>query len=197
MLCVIFLLGVVLRPLGKVGVLQNASTFYSAYVPMPGGGAMSLGCCSSTNIWYLHRDWLGTSRAISSVPASGNGSVINDRSFSPFGDVYQNNGYNDLLFFAGLNADLFATSGTGSPLYDTPNRELAMNAGRWLSPDPAGLAAVDPANPQRTAQGSSTRWPNLRVVIPQWGLSMEAAEGAAVAVECRALSMVFRRAARR
>ncbi|HXJ87443.1 MAG TPA: RHS repeat-associated core domain-containing protein [Candidatus Binatia bacterium] len=135
-------------PLGKVGVFQNSTTLWNAYVPLPGGGAMSLGCCSSTNIWYLHRDWLGTSRVISGVPASGNGSVYNDRSFSPFGDVYLNSGYNDALFFAGMNSDIYAMSGTSAPLYDTPNRELAKNAGRWLSPDPAGLAAANPSNPQ-------------------------------------------------
>jgi RHS repeat-associated protein len=32
--------------------------------------------------------------------------------------------------------------------YDTPNRELHPIQGRWLSPDPAGLVAVDPSNPQ-------------------------------------------------
>lgn len=135
-------------PLGKVGLLQSATRFYNAYVPLPGGGAMSLGCCSSDNIWYLHRDWIGTSRAISEVPTSGNGGLINDRSFSPFGDVYQNTGFNDPLFFAGMNSDLFSTSGTGSVVYDTPNRELAANASRWLSPDPAGLGSVNPSNPQ-------------------------------------------------
>lgn len=76
---------------------------------------------------------------ISSVPASGNGSVYNDRSFSPYGQEYQNSGYNDPLLFGSINADLFATSGTGALLYDTPNRELAINASRWLSPDPAGV----------------------------------------------------------
>ena len=33
-------------------------------------------------------------------------------------------------------------------LYDTENRELPPNQGRWISPDPAGLAAADPTNPQ-------------------------------------------------
>jgi len=109
---------------------------------------MSLGCCSSTNIWYIHPDWLGSSRVVSGVLVSGSWGVVYDRSFSPFGDVYQSTGYNDALLFAGLNSDLFANSGTGSILYDSPNRELANNASRWLSPDPAGLAAVDPTNPQ-------------------------------------------------
>jgi RHS repeat-associated protein len=41
----------------------------------------------------------------------------------------------------------YDTSGGGG-FEDTPNRELRVNQGRWVSADPAGLAAVDPANPQ-------------------------------------------------
>jgi RHS repeat-associated protein len=37
--------------------------------------------------------------------------------------------------------------GTASGLYDFPAREYGIQ-GRWPSPDPAGLAAVDPTNPQ-------------------------------------------------
>jgi RHS repeat-associated protein len=45
--------------------------------------------------------------------------------------------------FTGQNQDLV----TGL-LYDFPYREYHPGEGRWISPDPAGLAAVDPANPQ-------------------------------------------------
>jgi RHS repeat-associated protein len=130
-------------PFGKVGVLKTSALFDNAYVPLPGGGAMSLGCCisSAQAAFYLHRDWLGSSRVASSVATSGSGSGEDySRSFSPYGDVYQNSGYNDPLLFAGMNSDLFGTSGTSSGLYDTPNRELANNASRWLSPDPAGAS---------------------------------------------------------
>src|SRR5205823_7672476 len=33
-------------------------------------------------------------------------------------------------------------------LFDTPNRELHPNQGRWISPGPAGLAAANPSHPQ-------------------------------------------------
>jgi RHS repeat-associated protein len=33
-------------------------------------------------------------------------------------------------------------------MYDTLNRELLPTQGRWLSPDPAGMNAADPSNPQ-------------------------------------------------
>lgn len=40
------------------------------------------------------------------------------------------------------------TQDTIAGTYDTPNRELNPNQGRWISPDPAGMGAVDPTNPQ-------------------------------------------------
>jgi RHS repeat-associated protein len=40
------------------------------------------------------------------------------------------------------------TQDTIAGLFDTPNRELHPNQGRWISPDPAGMSAVDPSNPQ-------------------------------------------------
>ena len=46
--------------------------------------------------------------------------------------------------FTGQNQDL----NPGGDLYDFPNREYHSIHGRWISPDPAGVAAVDPANPQ-------------------------------------------------
>ena len=39
------------------------------------------------------------------------------------------------------------TQDTVSGLYDFPAREYSIQ-GRWPSPDPAGLGAVDPTNPQ-------------------------------------------------
>jgi RHS repeat-associated protein len=35
-----------------------------------------------------------------------------------------------------------------SDMYDTANRELHPVQGRWIQPDPAGVGAVDPSNPQ-------------------------------------------------
>jgi hypothetical protein len=32
--------------------------------------------------------------------------------------------------------------------YEFPARVLLNSEGRWVSPDPAGIAAVDPTNPQ-------------------------------------------------
>ena len=71
-----------------------------------------------------------------------NRSVDYDRSFAPFGEVYKNFGSTANNNFTGDTQDTIA--GT----YDTPHRELNPSQGRWLSPDPAGLQAVNPSNPQ-------------------------------------------------
>jgi RHS repeat-associated protein len=44
--------------------------------------------------------------------------------------------------FAGLTQNLVPDE------YETPNREYNPTQGRWITPDPSGLAAVDPTNPQ-------------------------------------------------
>ena len=44
--------------------------------------------------------------------------------------------------FTGQNSD------TVSSFYDFTFRRFSPSQGRWISPDPAGLAAVDPTNPQ-------------------------------------------------
>jgi RHS repeat-associated protein len=67
--------------------------------------------------------------------------------FAAFGENYD--GYtapgcspDTALYFTGQ--DQFTMNG----LYDFPFREYEPNQGRWISPDPAGLKAVNPMNPQ-------------------------------------------------
>jgi RHS repeat-associated protein len=61
--------------------------------------------------------------------------------FTPFGEQYAASGTADPSFI-GENSD------TVSSLYDFPARRLSPSQGRWISPDPSGMAAVDPTNPQ-------------------------------------------------
>jgi RHS repeat-associated protein len=63
-----------------------------------------------------------------------------DAAYAPYGEPYAQSGTSDLSF-TGQNQD------TVAGLYDFPAREYSIQ-GRWVSPDPAGLAAVDPTNPQ-------------------------------------------------
>ena len=95
---------------------------------------------------HLHADWLGTSRL--SLDVSGNLYVA--RSYAPFGEAYNGAtgsaglGANDRSF-TGQTQDVIAGP-TG--VYDFLFRQQASSQGRWLVPDPAGLAAVDITNPQ-------------------------------------------------
>jgi RHS repeat-associated protein len=60
---------------------------------------------------------------------------------SPYGENYDKAGPADLSF-TGQNQD------TTPDIYDFMYRRYSPVQGRWISPDPAGLAAVDPTNPQ-------------------------------------------------
>lgn len=69
--------------------------------------------------------------------------MYNDLAFAPFGETYSASGSTGVtdISFAGNNED------TTTNLYDAQFREYSIQ-GRWPSPDPAGLAAANPANPQ-------------------------------------------------
>jgi RHS repeat-associated protein len=62
---------------------------------------------------------------------------------APFGESYSYTGGFPLVF-TGQDGDSFANNTT----YYFPERQYQSSQGRWLSPDPAGLGAVDPNNPQ-------------------------------------------------
>jgi RHS repeat-associated protein len=70
----------------------------------------------------------------------GGTTMYADTAYAPFGEPYAPAGASDLSF-TGQNQD------TVSGDYDFLYREYSTQ-GRWPSPDPAGLGAVDPANPQ-------------------------------------------------
>jgi RHS repeat-associated protein len=93
---------------------------------------------------YQHADWLGSVRLTSSPSRSYTGSIA----YAPFGETYSSSGSPDPSF-TGLNPDTVSTN------YDATFRQYSTQ-GRWHSPDPAGLAAVNLANPQswtRSADG--------------------------------------------
>ncbi len=94
----------------------------------------------TTLSYFRHPDWLGSSRLASNVDQT----VHSDTAYAPFGEPYAESGTTDRSF-TGQNQDTVQGNATG--LYDFLYRELALY-GRWLSPDPAGRAAVDPSNPQ-------------------------------------------------
>jgi YD repeat-containing protein len=131
-----------ITPLGETAYMSGASSNY-AYWPAPGGGTVVI--LGTNNYDYFHQDWMGNARITSGL---SNHVAGTDQAYSPFGELYDifGSGAGEYEMFAGLTGD-FAPSTTTPVMWDTPNRELSM-VGRWLSPDPAGLAAVDQTNPQ-------------------------------------------------
>jgi RHS repeat-associated protein len=124
--------------LGKFKLSATGQTpFYGEY-PLPGGSVLSQGG-GATGVQVA--DWLGTIRAAYSY--SG-GSYEWSSAHAPFGETYVTTaGYTE--GFAG------EARGDGNPsnsIYWFPERTLRTSQGRWLSPDPAGMAAADPSNPQ-------------------------------------------------
>ncbi|MGH9509370.1 MAG: RHS repeat domain-containing protein [Terriglobales bacterium] len=126
---------IVYDPTGGKLALMTGQTLQKAFVPLPGGNAAVY--TSSGLSRYRLVDWLGSAR-FASTPARG---MYFDTAYAPYGEPYAQAGTTDLSF-TGQNQD----SVTG--LYDFLFREQHPTQGRWVSPDPAGLEAADPSNPQ-------------------------------------------------
>jgi RHS repeat-associated protein len=126
---------IVYDPLGEKFGLMNGQTLKKAFAPLPDGG---IAAYTSTGLaYYRHPDWLGSSR-LASTPTR---TIYSDTAYAPFGEPYAQSGTADPSF-TGQNQD------TTSNLYDFLYRQHSPIQGRWISPDPAGLAAVNPTDPQ-------------------------------------------------
>ncbi len=113
---------------------MSGQTLQKAFIPLPGRATAVY--TSSGLSYYRHPDWLGSAR-FGSTPSR---TMYSDVAYAPFGEPYAQAGATDLSF-TGINQD------TDSDSFDFPARQYSTQ-GRWASPDPAGLAAVDPAFPQ-------------------------------------------------
>ncbi len=118
----------------KLALMNGISTLLKAFVSLPGGATALYG--SSGLVAYRHPDWLGSSR-FAHTPGRA---VYYDGAYAPFGESFNETGTPDRSF-TGQNQD------TAPGLYDFMFREYSAVQGRWVSPDPAGMAAVDPTNP--------------------------------------------------
>lgn len=88
--------------------------------------------------YFMHTDWLGTGRVWTNV----SGAVAATCTNLPFGDSINCSGSVSRTHFTGETYD------TESGLTHFPFRQYDNTQGRWMHPDPAGLAAVDITNPQ-------------------------------------------------
>jgi RHS repeat-associated protein len=123
---------------GQKFALMNGQTVQKYFVPLTAG--IQAVYNASGLQYYRHADWLGSSR-FGGTPTGG---VQYTLAYAPFGETTLENGTVDRSY-TGQTQDTVAGS-TG--LYDFQFRQHASSQGRWLVPDPAGLAAVDPTNPQ-------------------------------------------------
>ena len=132
---------IVYSPSGSKLALMNGSSLFKAFVPLPGGAEAVY---SSSGQYYRHADWLGTSR----LATTSSRTLYYSGAYAPFGENYAPLGTQDLSF-TGQNQDTESSGAGGAGgLYDFLYREHSPVQGRWLSPDPSGLAAVNPADPQ-------------------------------------------------
>jgi RHS repeat-associated protein len=131
---------VVYSPTGQKFAMMSGQTLTQYTVPLPGG--LQVAYNSAGLQYYRFVDWLGTSR----LETASNGSLTVSRAYAPFGETYNGAGISasDRLF-TGQTQDV---SPGAQGIYDFLFRQYSSSQGRWLVPDPAGLAAVDPTNPQ-------------------------------------------------
>jgi RHS repeat-associated protein len=125
----------VYRPSGAKLALMNGTTLVKATIPLPAGSTAVYD--SGGFSYFRHVDWLGSSR----LATRWDHSTYSKTEYAPFGESYNEAGNMDRSF-TGQDQD------SASGLYDFMFRRYYPIAGRWISPDPAGISAVDPANPQ-------------------------------------------------
>ena len=134
---------IVYSPSGVKVALMNGQTLRTAFVPLPSGAQAVYN--SSGLHYYRHSDWLGSSRLATTTTRTR----YYDVAYAPYGEPYAANGTQDLMF-TGQNQDTETSTVPGGQagLWDFLFREQAPVQGRWLSPDPAGFSAANPADPQ-------------------------------------------------
>jgi RHS repeat-associated protein len=124
---------IVYAPSGGKLAFMNGQTLSKAFVPLPG---QATAVYTAVLDHYRHSDWLGSARLTSSPTRA----YVSSLAYAPYGETYASSGTTDPSF-TGMNPDTTSTDD------DFLFREYSIQ-GRWPSPDPAGLDAVDPSNPQ-------------------------------------------------
>jgi len=132
---------IVYGPYGLKLALMNGQTLVNAFVKLPGGSRAVYN--SSGLAYYRHGDHLGSSRLATTTTRT----KYYDVAYAPYGEDYNGSGATADLAFTDQNQDTVG-GGWATNLYDFMLREYRTAHGRWTSPDPAGLGAVDPTNPQ-------------------------------------------------
>jgi RHS repeat-associated protein len=123
--------------IGRIRLSATAQTIGYSEFPLPVGSVLSQ---NGGDTGVQLGDWLGTIRAFISYTGGTEGL---SGAHAPFGESYAYPGGYPQSFTGQLN-DGNMTNTT----YYFPERQYRSSQGRWLSPDPAGMGAVDPTDPQ-------------------------------------------------
>ena len=118
-------------------VLFQGQVARRAGLRLPGGTRVNYDSNAGGLLDYAHADHLGSFRLFT-TPARA---FSSSQAYAPFGEPYAVSSISADQAFTGQNSN-FALD-----LYVFPGRQYS-DEGRWTSPDPAGLSAVDPADPQ-------------------------------------------------
>jgi len=125
---------------GQKLALMNGTTLQRAMLPLPGQAQAVYN--SSGLMYYAHPDFLGTIR-LATTPGEG---VYFDTAYAPFGETYASTGTLEPSYTGQMN-DTAHRQDTAGGLYDFPVREYEVQ-GRWPNPDPLGMGAACPKDPQ-------------------------------------------------
>jgi RHS repeat-associated protein len=118
-------------------VTEATATVWDRSELYAGGSHVALYANGTT--YFMHTDWLGSTKNQSDM--SGNSAQW--CSYLPFADGFDCPGSQlDLMNFTGDQWD------GETYLSHTLFRQYNPFQGRWMTPDPAGMAAADPTNPQ-------------------------------------------------
>jgi RHS repeat-associated protein len=147
----------VYTPTGEPLATMTGQIFSRAWVPLPGGGTAVYDYSVQNNglYFYRHPDWLGSSR----VTSTPNQAYAETQAFMPFGETYIVDGSGDVAFTGQNSLNV-------SGVFEFPAREYSATQGRWISPDPAGLNAVDAGDPQTLNRYAYVRNSPLNRVDP-------------------------------
>jgi RHS repeat-associated protein len=104
---------------------------------LPGGERVNYDSTAGGLLNYGHADHLGSLRLLTTPTQT----YADSLAYAPFAETYAVSSQTTDQSFTGMG------QAGGLDAYGFPARDYS-NQGRWISPDPAGLAAVDPAGPQ-------------------------------------------------
>ena len=123
-------------PIGKLG-LMNGQIAGTIRVPLPGGSTAELVGSNGSTKHVLHGDWLGSARLSTTLVSR---TLAYDSAYAPYGENYDAKG--SFSYDVGFTGQFQDSLGG---LYDFMFRDYGPVQGRWISPDPSGLKAVDRA----------------------------------------------------